>query len=234
VARETADDFASLLTYLESYSLKHNLVENQFCNELKVWHKKLFSLLVFEAEARHIKDDVVFAVHGLPYLGESCSDFAQACFCWMHGAYKPSAIMLRSGIETFVKASVCDARPDLLLESSVFRLMDAACEEPAFQGNAAVLFDRLRQEYGTLCAVVHTATENDFGNIGALRLFPKFESTHATSLVRQACLILDRILGVLLQRGRKLLPKFHHRNRENFLDGMPPTIKGPILQSEES
>jgi len=234
VARESTEDFVTLLAYLESYSLKSNVDNAAYLHELKSWHRKLFAMLVFEAESRHLTTHAVFGDTGGQYFAESCSDFAQACFCWMHGAYKPAAIMLRSGIETFVKACVADNRPDLLTESSVFELMAAASHEPSFLGDSAVLFHRLRNEYGVLCATVHSATPADFGNIGALRLFPKFDEDDALPIARQACVISDRILGVLLCHGRQALKHFHHRNRENFLNGIPPSIKGPILQLDST
>lgn len=232
MAREVSIDFDSLCKYLRDYTLAKSVSHEKYLHCLKPWHRKLFSLLVFEAECRLSDSTCFFGVFGKQYLAESCSDFAQACFAWVHGAYKPSSIMLRTAIETFVKASVADHNPGLLKVRSVFELFDAAASEPAFSGQASPFYSRLRGEYASLCAIVHSATPNDFGNIGALRMFPKFAEDEAEPLAQKACCIADRFLGVLLVNGRDMISTFHHRNRESFLDGIPPTIKGPILQNE--
>ena len=230
MTRETQEDFQELKEFVRQYKIEPSEV---FISQLRIGHKRLFGLLTFIAEIESNNDETnKFSDDSLGYFAEFRSDVSQALFCWIHGAYKPAFLSLRTSIETFIKAAVCTEDPSVLTEKSMYELLELAKGSAACGGLGEAHFHNIKSSYGVLCGIAHSATAAKFTQVNALRMFPKFEEADATQFIRQFNALVDRFIAVLLAFNRDLLPRMHFKNRQNVLDTLTKEIKQSILGEE--
>lgn len=232
--KEIQGDFEELTMFANQYAIAPLMKNSGFVAELKNGHKRLFALLTFIAEIESTNSaSRKFNEVSLRYFAEFGSDVSQALFCWMHGAYKPAYLALRSSIETFFKAAVGSENPTILTQKNVYELLEIAKASKACGGLARPYFLEIKQHYGELCKIAHSATAASFTQVHALRMFPKYEEADATQFITQFIGLVDRFIAVLLATNRELLPEMHYKNRQNLLDTLTQRIKRSILGEEE-
>lgn len=231
--REIRSDFESLEEFVRRYDIAPSIDKADFVSLLRNGHKRLFGLLTFIAEIESTNSDSKkFSEESLRYFAECGSDVSQALFCWMHGAYKPAYLALRSSIETFMKAAVGTEVPALLTEKSMYKLLDIAKASQTCSGLAEPHFSKIKECYAELCGIAHSATAAKFTQVNALRMFPKFEEVDAVEFIARFVTLVDRFLAVLLAANRGLLAAMHFKNRQNVLDTLTQEIKRSILGEE--
>ncbi len=233
--REISSDFEELEKFIQGYGIAPSIDNADFVLKLKNGHKRLFGLLTFIAEIESTNSDSnKFSIQSLSYFAEFGSDVSQAFFCWMHGAYKPAYLTLRSSIETFVKATVGTEDPAVLTEKSMYDLLDIATTSQACGELAKPHFSVIKGCYSDLCKIVHSATAAKFTQVNALRMFPKYEKEDATVFITQFVSLVDRFLAVLLASNRELLSRMNYKNRQIVMETLTQEIKHSILGKEAS
>lgn len=229
MTREIALDFNSLQDFIGAYNLA-GLVQAEYVAQLKPMHKKLFALMTITAEIEHNnKQNKLFPALSEMYLKESVSDIGQSLFCWVHGAYKPANLILRSGIETFIKAIASQEIPEIVNEKSMYAVFDSARNTSFFSSELGkYYFAKIHQSYKRLCGIVHTAGPSNMANISALKAFPVFSKANATSVCQDVVTILTAIISIMYVCFYKFIPKMHPKNQLNFLSSIPRSTKKKI------
>ena len=127
MTREISADFQILEEFIQKFNLSTIAGNQELLRQIKPMHKKLYSLMTFVVEVSYSnKNGNLFTDNGLRYLKESVSDLGQALFCWIQGAYKPSNLILRSSIETFIKSISGEKEPTIYKEKSMYKVFDIA------------------------------------------------------------------------------------------------------------
>ena len=201
MTREIKADFQDLIEFIKSYEL-HTFLQNDYFTLLKPVHKKFFSLMTItvEIEFNTPKLDIL-PNEGLVYLKESVSDIGQTLFCWIHGLYKPSNLLLRSGIETFIKSLSSIEEPNILYEKSVYKVFEIAKNTSFFSSELGnYYFGKLYFIYKELCKIVHSAGLSTMSQITALNTFPNFSFDHAS-------LITNDLIKVMMKHDLEINEK---------------------------
>src|SRR5690606_37492442 len=182
MSRDVQEDFRQLLDFVREYSLGDPEDTTARRELLSRQHKKYHALLTILGEIRHQSfapispeasnaDELNQAFH--ERLAEFGSDVGSAFFSWIHGGYKGGRLLIRSGIENFVKAVVLIEDSTVLTVKSTYEVFDRAAETSFFRSHKPRL-DRLRDLYAILSRDVHTATPAQMALVGALNFFPQF------------------------------------------------------------
>lgn len=226
---EVPNDFDELLKFIEQYSIKTSLDDPKFTLLAKQAHRRLLAYLTCYVELRYSSTPPYsLSEKSIEYIGESASDLAQMFFCWLHGAYKPASLSLRSSIETFMKG-VAGTQDDTIFETkSVYEVFDIAKTCAACSGDSSTYFDKLRQSYADLCKVSHTAEIDTALQANALILFPRFNKYHASNLVKLLTNIANWQMAILLAGQRDFVEAMHFKNKQIVLDTLTKEIKGTI------
>lgn len=229
MTREISQDYYSLQDFIKTYNL-NNHVNAEFEAQLKPMHKKLFALMTITAEIEHNNKQCQYlSALSEMYLKESVSDLGQALFCWIHGAYKPANLILRSGIETFIKSIVCQEIPEIVNEKSMYAVFEKARKTNCFSSELGkYYFNKIHSEYKKLCGIVHTAGPSNMANISALKTFPIFSTPNASSVSKDVIKICTAIISTIYVHLYKLIPKMHPKNQLNFLSSIPKSTKKKI------
>lgn len=223
--RYIQSDYNKLLTYLENYSLKTVITDDEFQRNAKCIHRKLLAILIMinELEVQKVFDDVE-----RKYFTEIGSDLILAFFCWVNGAYKPAELQLRSGIENCIKALVYKEKNGILIIKNVYEIFDEASKSDAFDNNVCSKhFITLRNEYSSLCAFVHGEI-NSLSQMGAMISLPEYDAKLATEFCNNFQKIINSMLSVLYYNYFANVFKMHEANREIFLQGLLKADKAEI------
>ena len=236
MSRERKEDFQKLVEFLRNYAISSEAGNQSFQLLLKQLHGKLFSLLTLVVEIESLNPELqVYSEDSLSYSFECASDLAQSLFCWVHGAYKPADLMLRSSIETFVKAACGTEIPPILSERSLYQVMDYARASNACGAQlVAQYFARIQNEYALLCAVAHSATADRQTQVQALRMFPKFDPQNAEAFGRRFVVLTERYMAILLANNDAAFRKAHYKNQQIVLDALPREIKQELFAEPQS
>src|SRR5690606_22046810 len=154
----------------KGYNLNKHLEDADLIKIISTQHKKYFAYLSCIAELIHISKsetmNPVISDEQILFLKESCSDIGNAVFSMLHGSYKPSRLMIRSSIETFLKGFNLDEYPDVTTEKSLYKIFDNIKDLDFFSTDPAKeMFNQIHQKYGKLCEDTHTATELNMQHI---------------------------------------------------------------------
>lgn len=231
MARIVKADYDNLLNFLNSYSLSGNLTEESFLSFISVLHKKYYSYLVIMEEYRQFVDDTS-ALPTLPrvqfeYLQESISDCGQAFFLSMNGCYKGARLLLRSSIETFIRAMSMDEVPEIEKETSVFEVFELVNRVSVF-AQYTELKDTIHDEYKNLCQDVHTSGINHMAGITALKFFPHFEHKEAQAFERSYLRLISCYLTVLGLKYNAQFHKMHYSHKDIVINDILKDYRGII------
>ncbi|MFZ6846032.1 hypothetical protein [Undibacterium sp. RuTC16W] len=231
MSRTIPKDYASLISFLEKYTLNDKLADQDFAPLLKGIHKRYLALLTLLAEvetqandSRLLQDPNFLQTHS--YFKESISDIGSSYFCFIHGTIKPSKIMIRSSIETIIKGITANEFPNVLVSKSVFGVLDEAKKTAFFQRQIeGKLFAQLETIYGELCKDVHTATTKNMAHVSALNTFPSFDK-QSSSEAKKIIIDTSRIvlaIGCIFYKNYFL--KMHFENKEIVTASLDKSIK---------
>lgn len=232
MSRIMSQDAEKLKEFLNTYTLNSQFANSDFGNQLVSIHKKVFGYLIFcsEMEFQNVNESKLDETCR-SYINESLSDIIQAYFCWINGAYKGANLLLRSSIETFIKAVIGITDNSVYVEKSVYKIFEMAEANPFLQKsqqntNYSVL---LHNEYGELCKYTHTATKKNMVEISALGMLPKFDVVQSKTFTKNILRVLNILLGFLLNNFPNIVYSMHVNNQRVFFEAIPNTIKKEIL-----
>jgi hypothetical protein len=231
MSRERKDDFRKLEDFLKNYAITGHSNDPEFKRLLKQLHGKLISFLTFVIEIELRNPEVhSYSDKSISYAFECASDLAQALFCWIHGAYKPANLVLRSSIETFVKAVCGTENPKIFDERSVYQVMnDARASKACGAQPVTQYFSRIHSEYTALCGVAHSASADRQLQVQALRMFPKFDAQNAEEFGGRLIALADSYLAILISNNEIAFRNAHYKNRIIVLDSLPNEIKKELF-----
>ena len=225
--REISEDFFLLRKFISEFNLEDVLKNDKFIHQIKPMHKKLYSYMTFIAEVDHRNpDEHIYSDNGIDYLKESVSDLSQAFFCWVQGAYKPANLILRSSIETFIKASVGEEQVDIYQQKSMFKVFEMSTHASCFDSDLCKKsLSSLHSTYSILCEFAHSAYAHNLAQVSALRCFPSFDINESTSFYNNFINIISNILSTLYINNYRFVHTMHPKNCNNFLSGLPSSTK---------
>lgn len=230
MSREIAKDYETLECFITQFDLSSIAENGDIFNRLKPMHKKLYSYMTIIAEIEH-KNQVLQTLsdESLSYLKESVSDMGQALFCWVQGAYKPANLILRSSIETFIRAIAGQENTEIFLEKSMYRVFEIAQGTSFFSNELSQIFlSNIHSTYKDLCKIVHTADLDNMAHISALKAFPLFSVEKSQSFSRDFMKISTMFMSVIYVNFFKFIHTMHHKNQINFLSSIPIDTKRKI------
>ncbi|MGF1727710.1 hypothetical protein [Photobacterium nomapromontoriensis] len=229
------EDFEHLKVFVADYQLpKADNIE--YFKNLKRTHKVYFSVLELHSVCKGLdplKGDLN-STFG-KYLGESISELGSSLFVSLHGCYKGSDQILRSAIENFLKAIGSTVHPDIASIKNTYEVIEKAEDANVFKTKEIKdKYRKLKGLYSKLCASVHTATESNMQNVGALGYFPYFEVKSSTQFMTNYIDVASSILDILCWKYRVEYPKVHYKSKDIIDVSLSRNIKSMIYSGELS
>ncbi len=233
MSREITADFKNLIVFFKKYSLNNVIGKGEFTEIISSVHKKYFSYLTIVSELETLKNDLGITPNisqeQIEFIKESCSDIGNSFFTLINGSYKPSKLMLRSSIETFLKGYNLDIYPGITTEKSLYKIFDTLKAHNFYQLEPQkAIFELIHQTYGDLCADTHTATTLNMSHITSMNYFPKFDIQNANEVRNTLIKLVTSYISLIVLKYNSHYFKMHHRNRENILNSIPGNIKRKI------
>ncbi|MCP4744884.1 MAG: hypothetical protein GY874_01910 [Desulfobacteraceae bacterium] len=230
MTKEISQDFKRLSIFIEQFDLENIANKPEFLNILKPMHKKLFAMMTFIVEVEQKNSELnILSEYSLNYLKESVSDIGQSLFCWIQGAYKPANLILRSSIETFVRAVAGQEKHEIFSEKNAYKIFEIAQTTTCL--NSAIskeFFDIIHHRYKDLCKIVHTGNFAVMAHISALRTFPLFANEEAKKVGKDFIDISTGMISLVYINYYKFIHKMHYKNNNNFLCAIPRSTKKKI------
>jgi hypothetical protein len=198
-------------------------------------HKVYFSTVTWNIEMNHNVDIFTQCLprcndESVNRISETVSDFGSSLFNWMNGGYKVSRVMLRVGIENFIRGIGGIDDPSIFTEKSVYALFDNAKALPIFNSNETVksAFTQLHSDYKLLCKDAHTAENTNMEQLSTLSGLPIFKDQKARDSSEVFIRILKQVTYIYCLIFSAFYHQLHHRSKENILHSVERRIK-PIL-----
>ncbi|PJI18742.1 hypothetical protein CTM53_08880 [Prevotella intermedia] len=238
MSRDIKSDFENLLNFIKAYNLENLTIDKNFINAVTQQHKKYYAYLVYIAEIQDYVEKSefsnIFKKEQFLYIKESCSDIGSSFFSTFHGSYKSSKLLLRSSIETFFKGFCKDELVNIDKETSMYCMFDNIKKIDFFSKNPQMLelFNKIHQEYKSLCGDVHTATVRNMANISALNYFPTFNKSESETVCNYTLKLIPCYLTLLLQKYNEQFHKFHYNNKEIIMESIQRKYR-PLINNIE-
>lgn len=233
MSREIKQDFNELIEFLKQYSLSSIEFTDDIKDHLSSQHKKYFSYLTFIAEIECLISSGLtptISIKQLEFLTESCSDIGNSIFLMINGAYKPTRMVLRSSIETFLKGFVLDEINDIDTEKSVYVIFDKVKDLDFFKNNIQKsLFDSIHNIYKILCEDIHTATKINMAHITAMVYFPTVDKQKIKEINSLSLRLVGNYIDLLSLKYTLYLHNMHHRNQEVLLENISKIHRREIM-----
>jgi len=235
MTRECRADFKGLTAYISEYGIDKNLKYDNYSNTLKKMHRVYFSTVTWNIEMIYNTD--IFTQffpncneESINRISETVSDFGSSLFNWMNGGYKVSRVMLRVGIENFIRGIGGIDDQSLFTETSVYALFDNAKKLPIFNTNETIksAFSQLHSDYKLLCNDAHTAKKGNMEQLSTLSGLPVFKEKKAKDSSQVFIRILKQVTYIFCLIFSAFYHQLHHRSKENILYSVDRRIK-PIL-----
>lgn len=227
MSRRISEDFNVFERFLSQYNLTSYTAVPRQVEACKGMHKKLFGLLVFNAE---------FKVQGnypnsVAFLDEMASDLLLSLFCVVQGLYKPAKLQLRCCMENFLKSLIMINEPAIIHEKSVYAVFDAEKNDSHFHtliGQACI--DSLHNDYSTLCRTVH-GDPKIMKPVSALSMLPQYNQGSHQEISSIYIRTVEQCLGVLYLNFPIVVDQMHPDNKKDFLDCLSKTTKGNVVNT---
>lgn len=227
MSRRISEDFNVFERFLSQYNLTSYTAVPRQVEACKGMHKKLFGLLVFNAE---------FKVQGnypnsVAFLDEMASDLLLSLFCVVQGLYKPAKLQLRCCMENFLKSLIMINEPAIIHEKSVYAVFDAGKNDSHFHtliGQACI--DSLHNDYSTLCRTVH-GDPKIMKPVSALSMLPQYNQGSHQEISSIYIRTVEQCLGVLYLNFPIVVDQMHPDNKKDFLDCLSKTTKGNVVNT---
>lgn len=227
MSREIEQDFEKVIQFYNNYSMSDVTTQEGIEKQLKCMHRKLYSYMIFLGEQENAG---VFDETTLAYQKEVVSDMIMAFFCWSNGVYKPAKLLLRSGIENFVKAMVYTYCPDIIQNKNVYEVFEIAKKQrPFLDTYSAMHFNNIHAKYADLCAIVNGSMDK-LASVGGLIQFPCYDVTEANETYDDYIKVIDEYLVCVYYIYYDQIYMMHEFNRDLFLQGVQRREKQKIYQ----
>lgn len=224
--------FGELEDYLSSYSMKAVDSKPEMRAIARPAFKKFYPILLLN---KYVSDVEIWnqrdkSTNFETYLREVVSDILQAFVLGSQGFYKPSYLILRSGLENFIRCIGISQDQSVLSLTSVFELIKVAKDTPFVNSNAHLkkAFAELQSEYVALCQHVHTATTSHMAHTSFVGVYPRFVKVDAVKLYESISRTSANILKILTWVLRAHLKKMHHMHYDTVCDALPKKFKQAI------
>lgn len=230
MSREVSIDSKKLVEFFKNYNIESQFLNTLFETELKSMHKKIYGFLLFVMEVEYQNSQESFIEEkSLFYLKESSSDMMQALFCWVNGAYKPAELMLRSSIETYLKAVIGNTFEEIYNEKSMYKIFDLAKVHSFFSSDISnKSFATIHNNYKILCMTAHTADINKLSSLTTMRLLPMFNGKQSKAYTKLFINTLDAMLASLFNNYYSKVYSMHPMNLSAFVSTIPLAMKKEI------
>lgn len=230
--RELFEDYQRVLNYLKSYSFGTLLEKEDFVKQIKNLHRKIYALLLFQAEFEVNKGFSKMDEIALKYLKEVSTDIVLSFFCFLNGTYKSAKLQLRCSIENFMKSIVYSENADIILEKKVYEIFNLAENSLVFSNEICKCSYRIiYEQYKDLCLTVHGASSKLTGT-NAMIVFPQYNKENADSFEHSFCQIVEAFLTILYYTFYSEVYKMHELNRELFLQAIKKKDKASIQEEK--
>lgn len=236
MSRILKSDFDELIQFINTYSLSNIINDDERIIQLKSMHKRIFSLsnLAYTLQDSD-KDNKFLSRRAYDYLNESISNLCSTLFMWLNGAYKPSKLVLRNCIETFVKAILCNENEDYLKIKNLYEVFDIASDINFFsEFSNKKYFHKLNNQYSELCLTVHSGDIKTNAKLETLGVFPSFDSDLSIEISKRFILIVDSIMFLIISNYYEEVFKMHHSIRDTILEGLPANLKKELSERYEN
>jgi hypothetical protein len=229
--------FEELIEFLRGYSLRNVVDDDAFLLRTKSIYRRHHAILVWYASletgvlwAGAPKKDELFRL----YLKECVSDLSQSFFLFCHGLYKPAHLVLRSGLENFIRLIGIHQDQSVLTLFSVYELIGLVKTAPLIQKSAAATkqFKKMTDAYGSLCNFVHTSDERHMVFMNFVGEFPTFEETRASEYQTLHRSITVGISSLLCLMFRTRYKRMHHRHFDLVSDVIPKDVKKEVMPDD--
>lgn len=225
MSRRINDDFLLLEDFITNYQLSKYNSDPEQIEKYKSMHKKLYAFLVFVAEFERQSINK----NSDKFLSEVSSDLMLSLFCAIQGMYKPAKLQLRCGIENFIKAIIMIDTPQIVVETSVYAIFDAATKDKHF---ATVTGDKVRQKirnaYTILCHTVHGDT-SVMHPLSALSLLPEYDEKFLAEFANIYIGCVEHYLEIFYLNYPMVLDNMHPYNKQDVLDAMSKKTKSEVI-----
>ncbi|WP_055106883.1 hypothetical protein [Paenibacillus ihumii] len=234
MSRKISQDADLLIEYLREFDLNDCLKEDNYIILLKSMHRKAYGYLLFIAELEVLQRNVkIISDLSLIYYKETTSDIIQSLFCWATGSYKAANIMLRSSIETFLKATLGTENEEIYDEKSIYKLFEKASEHEFFSSSVGLnKYGIIHGIYKDLCKFAHSARDINLGTITSINLLPRFNQKLAKEYNVVFLKLLDSILSVTLLNFETVVNQMHSLNKDLFLSTLTLNDKKEIFENQ--
>ncbi|RON01306.1 hypothetical protein [Pseudomonas brassicacearum] len=235
MTRECTHDFTALQDYISNYSIAENLSDRSYVDAMKSMHKCYFSAITWHAEISSRKEEInaeiqTFTSDVWLRISETVSDLGASLFNWINGSYKTSRIMLRAGIENFIRAVGAIEDPTQLKEKNVFKLFESSASLEIFNKHAAIKgsFSQLHADYKILCGDTHTASFENMDQLSSLDGLPVYRKKKAGETKDIFVRTTKNLTLMICLLFNKFFHTMHHRNQENILNTVTKSMK-PLI-----
>lgn len=223
--------FNELFDFLKGFNLSSVLDLKDFQERFKGIYKKYHPIITWNSyismrRPKYFNSDEQYKLYR-NYFTEVTSDFCQALFLWCQGLYKPCNLILRSGIENFVRCLGIYENHPVLEITSAYDLFAFVRKIGIVTLNKELTkkFDELHSCYIDLCAFVHTIDEDFMSMITSVGGLPKFSDSDATVFKNHFYKISNSLNSFLFVCFHDELKKMHHQDYDLILDSLPASIK---------
>ena len=234
MSRVADGDFEQLGAYLTAYRVQSDLgakvrgallerAHRHVLASLQVWAR--LDSLVSQGSAKFHDVSVPAGGVAKDHLGEAFSDLVAAFCCLLHGLYKPAGMQLRSSIESFVRGVAGVSSPEACETKSVYRLFDIASTDSFFLGSGSADFNRLQQNYGSLCSYVHSGTDAHRAGAYQIAQHMRQDSTKMRDIVKVLETVNRAMLGLLIRADSRLYNTCSHRVRDLLDEVLPADVR---------
>ncbi len=233
MSREVKQDFLTLKKFIKEYSLSSFEQDTILIKFLSQMHKKYYSLMALIYELKEIDSPVILDGKQRDFLLETISDIGNSIFLSINGAYKPSRLMLRSSIETFLKGFAIDKLSDIDKEKRIYQMFDNIKALDFFlnEPNKTILSD-LHSLYADLSKDIHTADRDNMQHTSSLNYFPTKSEKSLEDICKINSNIISSFLILLCQKFNKEFHIIHHTNKQIILDNIPRKNRQMIMNIE--
>ncbi len=233
MSRDIRTDFDALLEFIEQYSLASFPQDEQFVDCLSQMHKKYYAFIALIFEFENMENPEVLKGKQRDFLLETVSDIGNSIFLAINGAYKPSRLILRSSIETFLKGFVIDELPNIDTEKSIYKMFEDIKAINFFDiESCKSLLDDLNSRYSTLSEDTHTARNKNMQHTSSLNYFPTKSLTELKEISTMNMKLIASFLTLLCLKFNPEFHNIHHKNRQVVIENIPKKYRSKINNIE--
>jgi hypothetical protein len=228
--------FEALIKFLADYRLDSVIGKRELQDSLKIVYRRYHALLVFNGyllakRPAHFKRDTTYKWFML-YFREMVSDICQAIFLSSHGLYKPTYLVLRSGVENFIRCLLIYEKSSVPGTTSIFQLI-ATAKKSAIANQTAITaahFSQIEGLYKRLCMYVHTSDEHHMDLTTAVGVYPRYDRKLGQSASKEIIIATRNVAALLSYMFLNELRRFHHEDFDAVLDCFSAQTKRDLMK----